>query len=345
MTGRRVRMRAVAVAIVLGVMGLGWAAAWLTREPSGPPSSTYATSPAGAAAYADLLARFGHPVTRLRTGLSESDLDPRGTVILVGAEDLPGRDRLAAQRFLERGGRLIVAGVPPPGLFELLLADPPSWTPEGPALSRPASDAPEVAAVRTVRTRRDGVFEEVGSATPLLAGPRGAVAAVASVGAGRLVLVADASPFQNRLLARADNAAFAVAVAGGENRPVSFAESVHGYGEAIGVAALPTRWWWVLGGVVIAALALMWARAMRLGPAEQRERDLPPPRRAYVEALGASLARTTPPEVIAQPLVDRARRMGATEFPGRADAPGTLDEAQQAGRAFARLVNTRGGRL
>lgn len=342
---RSFRIRIALGAGAIALLGLGWAVSWLTREPSGPPSSTYATTPAGAAAYADLLSRFGHPVRRLRTSLADSDLRPGETVILLDGKRLSAADNLATRRFLDSGGRLVVAGEPPAGLLARLMDKAASWAIEGQVLVQPVGDAPEVESLRTVRTRGVGVFEDPGSATPMLKTDDNIVAAAATVGEGRLVLVADASPFQNRLLSRADNAAFAVAVAGGPNRPVAFVENVHGYGEAIGLAALPGRWWWVLGGVVIAALALMWARGARLGPAEEVERDLPPPRLAYVEALGASLARTDRPEALARPLVERAKRAGAREFSQGTEAANSAAAARQVGREFARWVTTRGGRL
>ena len=50
---------------------------------------------------------------------------------------------------------------------------------------------------------------------------------------GRAVLLADAAPLVNSRLARRDDAAFALALAGA-GRPVAFVESVHGYGRASG---------------------------------------------------------------------------------------------------------------
>ena len=73
-------------------------------------------------------------------------------------------------------------------------------------------------------------------------------------------------------LARADNAAFGLAAAGAGGRPVAFLETVHGYGEATGLAALPARALWVLAGLALAALALVWSMARRLGPAEDEAR-------------------------------------------------------------------------
>src|SRR5207249_7350779 len=104
-----------------------------------------------------------------------------------------------------------------------------------------------------------------------------------AVGRGRVALLADASPLQNRFLGEADDAALGLALAGPRKRPVAFVESVHGYGRASGVRAIPTSWRWALGGLVLAALVLIWARGRRLGPAERTTRDLPPPRRDYVD--------------------------------------------------------------
>jgi hypothetical protein len=79
-------------------------------------------------------------------------------------------------------------------------------------------------------------------------------------------------------------------VAGGERRTVAFLETVHGYGESTGLAALPARALWVLAGLALAALALVWSMARRLGPPEDEARMLAPPRRDYVEAVAAALA-------------------------------------------------------
>lgn len=347
---RRVRVRLAMATAGAAVLVLGWVAAWATREPSGPASSSYATSPEGVAAYADLLARLGHRVDRLRTDLAASDLDPGSTVVVIDPVALPVQDAAALRRFLDAGGRLVVAGSPPGEWLARVVDEPPRWAAGAPELARPVADVPEVAGIRTVRTGGRGAFSRTGSGAPVLGGPSGAIAVVARVGAGRAVIVSDAGLFQNRLLARADNAAFAVAVAGGAGRRVAFVESVHGYGEAIGLAALPRRWWWALGGFGVAMLALMWARGARLGPAEVPSREFSPPRRAYVEALAASLARTRAPAGIAQPLQREARRLAVdgVEIPDDdrrllEEPPHTAGEALRVGRVFARLVKQRGG--
>jgi hypothetical protein len=106
-----------------------------------------------------------------------------------------------------------------------------------------------------------------------------------------VVLLADPGVLQNRRLAQADAAALGLALAGRPGRPVAFLETVHGYGVARGFAGLPDRVKWLLAGLALAALAAVWAVGRRLGPPEDPERPLPPPRAEYVDALAAALVR------------------------------------------------------
>jgi hypothetical protein len=301
----------VAVASVVGVVVAAnvalAAVASLVEEPSGPPSSSYATAPDGAAAYAELLRRNGHAVRRIRTPLAEAELDPATTVVVLDPGVLPREDGESLARFVEGGGVLVAGGERPGGWVQGLLDEAPSWSPEGATTAEPLVPVPEAGGVRRLQADGTGSWEEAGEAVPLLAGDGRVLAVVASRAGGRMTLLADTSPFRNRLLPRADNAAFALAVAGGRDRPVHFVESVHGYGRGTGWRAVPSRWRWALGGLVVAALVLIWARGRRLGPAEAEVRDLPPPRRDYVESLAAVLARTKRPGDAAEPLRAAAR--------------------------------------
>jgi hypothetical protein len=129
---------------------------------------------------------------------------------------------------------------------------------------------------------------------------------------------------------------------------VAFAESEHGFGRASGLAAIPTRWRVMLGGLVLAVVVLALARLRRLGPPERTAEDLPPPRRAYVESMAVVLARTRSPESAAAALREDARRHAV---PGRLspddaaalDAPVRSDEELVAlGRVRARLLSGSG---
>jgi pimeloyl-ACP methyl ester carboxylesterase len=113
---------------------------------------------------------------------------------------------------------------------------------------------------------------------------------VVPVGVGGNSPPPHASPLQNRLLDEADNAALALALGG--QGPVVFVESVHGYTTATGLAALPARFQWALILLGLSGLVLIAARWPRMGPPEPPEEPRFPPRRAYVDALAATLAKT-----------------------------------------------------
>ncbi|HMJ76655.1 MAG TPA: hypothetical protein VK507_11825, partial [Iamia sp.] len=83
--------------------------------------------------------------------------------------------------------------------------------------------------------------------------------------------------------------------------PVAFAEAEHGYGAARGIGAIPGRWRAAAIGLIVATLLGFWSVGQRLGPPEATDRSLPPPRRAYVDALAAALARTEQSPVPPQP--------------------------------------------
>ena len=314
------------VAVLAVVVGLNVAMAGLNRltgggGPGGEPSSSYATAPDGAAAYADLLARHGHPVGRLRTSLDRAGLHPGATVAVLEPKELSGAEAEALERFVREGGRLLAAGGQTAPALRRLLGGSPVWSPEGTLGATTLAPAPEVGGVDAVRAGAEGSWREVGPALPVLGDGEHVLAAVAAVGRGRLLMLADASVVQNRLLAEEDNAVFALAAAGPPGRPVTFAEAAHGYRDSPGLGALPARWRWALGGAVLAVLAWMWSRGKRLGPPEESSRSLPPPRRAYVDAVAATLARTKQPGAALEPLREAARSRLARRVGLPASAP------------------------
>ncbi len=294
-----------AFVVVLNIAALVESA--LRPEPSGRDGSAYATQPHGAAAWAELLTRSGHRVSYLRKRPADARLDPQTTLVLLEANDLDPGDRDALGDFLAAGGRLVAAGTDPAGwLPGDRLARPPRWTSSGRRIATPVAPVPETAGVRTVATSGAGGFYDAGAALPVL-GSDPALMVVRPVGAGRALLLADSGPLQNRLLDHADNAALALALAGPQERDVVFVESVHGFGEATGLAALPSRWQFALGGLALAALLWLLSRARRLGPAEDLGAPPAPARREHVEALALSLRRASDPEAALEPVRAAAR--------------------------------------
>lgn len=321
------------VAVVAVIVGLNLLTAGVTvvtggSGPGGPTSSSYATAGDGLAAYAELLARNGHPVERVRTSLDKASLDPGSTLVLADPAAVTPAEAQAIARFVAAGGRLVAAGRDAAPVLAALPGGGPGWDGAGVRSARPLVPAPEVAGVTTVDSAGAGSWKQAGGSLPLLGDRDRVLATVAVAGAGRVVALADASPLQNRLLARADNAAFALAAAGGGRpgdtagggRPVAFAEAQHGYGGRSGLGAIPARWRWALAGGFSAAIMWMWSRGRRLGPPDDIEPTVPPARRAYVDAMAGALARTRQPDVIAAPLQERARRRLAARGGLPADA-------------------------
>ena len=281
---------AAALVVVGAFFVLGLIADAFAPAPEGPAGSSYATSPAGAAAWAELLSRAGHPVAALRRPLDSARLPPGSTLVVLGADTLTSAAGQNINRFVRAGGRLVVGGGDPRATLPAVLARPPGWTGSGSLVVKRVAALPEVDGVSTVLTAGAGAWTSV-TGTVALSGARGPELLAVNIGRGRINLLADASPVENRLLASADNAQLALNLAGPPGTPVIFAEALHGYGEATGLAAIPTRWWVVFGGLCLAWAAWALARGRRIGPAEQPAPEPIPPRTAYVGALARALVR------------------------------------------------------
>jgi Domain of unknown function (DUF4350) len=335
----------------------------LIPSPEGPRSSSFATAPEGIAAWAELARRSGREVRALRERPSDDTLPTEGTVVVLDPDGLTRGQARALRRFAEGGGRVVAGGVDPGAWLEEL-AGGVDWDRGGDEAARVLAPAPETGAAAELAVAGEGHWGEPGEGRPLVAGGDGPIVLALDAGEGRIVLVADPSPLQNRLLDHADNATFALGLA--EGGPVTFVESVHGYGTATGLAALPARFRWGLVLLGLSGVLLIVARWPRFGPAEPAERPLFPPRRAYVDALAASLARSRDRRSAIESVRSAARERLARRaaLPRDADdgawaaaarAAGlsddearalignvTDDDGVAAGRALARLSGERG---
>jgi hypothetical protein len=275
-----VRWGAAFVALVVGLLLLTTLIDELLPAPSGPASSSYATTTRGLAAYAELLSRLGHPVARLRVAPSDTTLDPRSTLVLLDpASEVAPADIAALRRFVADGGQLIAGGEDSEGLATALAGAHVAWAPEGPRVVHVRG----AAGARTVVTSGDGSYTCPGGRSAAL---------LCVAGGGRIRLLADSSPLTNARLAEADNALLGSTLAGPPGRPVVFAETVHGFNAATGLAALPATGWWAVGLLVLAGVAYLVARWPRLGPAVEPDAVAAPPRREHVDALAGALAST-----------------------------------------------------
>jgi hypothetical protein len=294
--GRRIGIAFAAVIGALLVVNLvagGVDRAVGGHEPSGVPGSSYGTQDSGLAGLTQLLAHYGHPVSRVRGELTDQTLDPRSTAFVIEPATLTAADTARLLQFATGGGRLVVGGSDP--FYVRSLRDrAPEWSPAGRRNYHQID--PALGPIRRVETDAHGSWSDPGSGRVVAGDGPLTLATADSVGAGGILFLADVSPLENAHLARADNAAFALGLAGNPGKPVVFVEGVHGYGESSGLGALPDAWKAALALFAIAAVVFAWSRGRRFGPPDRPARDLPPARAEYVRALAVTLERTHDPE-------------------------------------------------
>ena len=216
--GRRFAIAAVVVIgaiIALNVLAQGLDRAVGGSEPSGVAGSSYGTQPTGLAAAATLFTRYRHPVLRQRGSLAKATLDPAMTMFVIEPGSLTGDDQATLLEFVTRGGRLVIGGSEP---FYLrgLRDHPPEWDPRG---FTSYVDIAPVLSARRIDAEGVGTWASPGSGTVLAKAGGSALLTSESVGRGEIFFLADASPLENDYLGRADDAAFALGLAGDSTRP------------------------------------------------------------------------------------------------------------------------------
>ena len=297
-TSARTRRVWIVIAIVVGgLVVVNLLAQALDRavggdQPGGATGSSYATAPAGLAAFGSLLSHFGHPVGQQRGSIAGHDLPTKATVFVLEPTEVTADDAAALVQFVSGGGRLVVGGQSP--FYLRNLSDkPPKWDPAGDVSW--ITTGSTFGDVRDIEGAGIGSWSTVGSGTALVGAGNFALLTSEQIGRGEILFLADTSPLQNAYLSTGDDAAFGLGLAGDASRPVVFAEGVHGFGTSRGIAAIPDRWKIALLLLALAAVVFAWSRSWRFGPPDQNARDLPPARAKYVDALSISLERTHDP--------------------------------------------------
>src|SRR5262249_48668523 len=156
------------------------------------------------------------------------------------------------------------------GYLHDLRDDPPSWQSEG--FTNWTDIDSSFVGVHEIATAGEGTWATPGTSTVLVGSADQSLLTQERVGTGEIAFLADPSPLENGYLAQADNAAFALELAGPAGRSVVFAEGVHGFGEQRGLAAVPGAWKLALLLLAVAALAFVWSRAWRFGPPDRTAR-------------------------------------------------------------------------
>jgi hypothetical protein len=146
-----------------------------------------------------------------------------------------------------------------------------------------------------------------GGGIPVVAAPTVSPATrPATLAAGRALRLASTAPLENRHLATGNNAEFSLRLAGAAGRPVVFAEAIHGFGPATGLAAFPSRWWVAIALLAVAAGAFVLSRWRRLGGPDPLASRPPSPRTAYLDAMAATVRSTAGRDRLAELARERA---------------------------------------
>ena len=216
------------------------------------PASSFDTSSRGVSALAQLLAGRRHPIRQLNVPVRSASLPLPGTLFVLDPQATLTNELPAIDRYLAAGGSVVLAGRPAVGTLRVLLGRGPLplWQAATPGPSRAGAPVPQNYAARTVISNTGGSWRTTtttgvagpkpGQVRTLVGGTRGALALIADVGRGRLVLLASSSPLDNGLLARGDDAAFALDLAGPAGTAVAFDEYDHlQTSSGSGIAGLP----------------------------------------------------------------------------------------------------------
>ena len=339
-------------------------------------SSTFDSSATGTEAFGQLLSLRGHAVERITTPLAEQPLPRGSTLFVLDPTSWTGADTAVVARALADGRRVVLGGRPPgTGVLRSLLGtdSAPMWRLDSSGTAYPVPGGPAFAGVSRVVVPGTGSYAGGSidaNGRAVLTGPGGVLAVVAGQ-RGPLVLLASSSCLTNESLGRADDAAFALDLAGPGTTPVFFDEYDHGFGRGgTGLAGLPGRWRWGLAIALLALLLWLLSAARRFGPPAPIERATIPSRVEYVDALSTLLSTRPAGELVdvVAPVYEEAGRLAArigspssnvsTDGSGRFANAGAVDtdlfaalrvapasssDIVQAGRAFAQLErgNTR----
>jgi hypothetical protein len=265
------------------------------------PASSLDTSGDGTAAFAQLLRSEDHPVRQLQTRLDAASLSLPGTLFVLDPQANLSVEVRTISRYVETGGRVVLGGRLSRTFLRELLGPGtlPAWHSTVPALFHPGAPRPENFAAREVVSDQPGSWTLSAASGPqgmtdrvlLGSSARALALIVAGQGRGSLVLLASSSPLDNASLARADNAAFGLDLAGPAGTVVFFDEYDHlETSSGSGLAGLPGHWQAALLLGLLAVVVWIVSAARRFGPPQPAERELVPARIAHVDAVAALLA-------------------------------------------------------
>ncbi len=296
------RGRRIFLVVVVGVLAVAVVRelSQQTRGARGPAASSYATSPAGLAALAELLRLRGVEVVQLTRPIDEAiesfevSTDDR---LVVLDQILSPAETEALATFVMAGGRLLGGGSRSAAWIERLWTNP--WigdetsgdevTEVRPGTTGTLTTTGDTRSVRTLTTLgTPGVWRGLGGEFEPVVVDREFLVVLARQGS--FDALADPSILSNATLSSTDNAVFALELLSGGRRVV-FAEAGHGFRRGAGFSAIPSNVRTLLVGFVLAVLVWMFAVGRRIGGPDLPDRPLPPGRFEHVAAVASLLDR------------------------------------------------------
>jgi hypothetical protein len=273
--------------------------------------SSLDTTSSGTAAFSHLLDANGHRVVQLTSSLSPSSTHPYGDLFTLGATSWSPTNTRGVERLLADGDTVTVSGkvASLDVLQRILPASTVQWSSTSANTVTAFASSPLTAGVEQVDSPGAGTFlvTHASSGLVLLARGSGGDLALAVHHGGWLILLASSSPLWNQNLAKSDNAAFGLNLAGPSHAVVAFDEYSHGVGvPGKGLASLPGPWRFGLAAVLLSLLVWIVSASRRFGPPQETERKMLPPRIGYVDAMATRLGTRPNDEIVASTNIVRS---------------------------------------
>jgi hypothetical protein len=288
-----------ALIVLIGYGGIAYLEVRLHgAQPTFDSQSTYDAHPGGYRALYDFMRAEGARVERFERRPAYLDESVDTYVVADSPFGLAGyspADYDALERWVKAGGRLVIIGAV--RLPDELKVPPISVQHVKNDLAHPAVSASLTSGVASLSgdSNLRIPLRRAQAQTPLAADRAGLVASTYGYGKGNVVVITDDTLFQNRNLARADNARFAYdALTGGGDRTsvVAFDEFTHGFqsGDSLW-AVLPTPLRYGAALLGFAFVLLLVGSLFRFGPVARLPMETERTSSEYLSSMAALLAR------------------------------------------------------
>lgn len=342
MAARGLNDATIVIGAAVLIVALGTAAAVLDPAPNplDTGTSSFSAGPRGLKAAFLTLRELGYDVERSIEPMTALRAKPSATtLILSGAEPPSEQDRRAFRAFVEQGGTLVALGSNGGYALGLTLPSdvkPPSFFEDATETFRPLVPSPLVRGAGEITMRSAGERPILPGTYVALYGPSTdhPVVAVSSIAQGRVVWLADTTPFANAQLDKADNLRLLLNVVGpAAERSVLFDEHYQGHKRSLASYAAGTPLPWIVLQAGLIGIAVLLTHSRRQGPVRAPHVDPRTSPMEFVEMLGTLYKRAGARQAAVNAARTRLRR--AIAF--RCGVPVATDDETLARTAAAKL--------